>query len=708
MRPWADGEGGLGSVSWRGAGTVNVAAGPSASLEQALAHAARLLEESPALALAQTREIILKAGPHGAARLLQARALEACGQPDQAIATLQALVQQFPNSGAPQVELGLMLGRAGRGNAALHWLARGLGLAPSHPTAWRVFGDHLSAVGDSAGADRAYSMHTRHAAGDPRLMAAGDALIGNRIPEAERLLRAQLQDSPTDVAAIRMLAEVAARLGRLDDAEALLERCLALAPGFHAARQNYAMVLHRANKPEQALQQIERLLADDPRNPGARNLKAVVLCRVGDYLPAIDLYDGILAEYPDHGRIWLSQGHALKTAGLRERAVAAYRRSIELDPGFGEAYWSLANLKTFRFTPADIAAMTAQLQRDDLDAEQRSQFEFALGKAHEDAGDHAASFAHYRAGNEIRRSALPYRADDASTRVRRSRELFTPEFLASRRGSGSAAADPIFIVGLPRSGSTLVEQILSSHPSVEGTMELPEVIALTHDLRRRGADLRGGSYHEVLATLDAGELRALGERYLERTRVQRKTDAPFFIDKMPNNFFHVGLIHLMLPNARIVDVRRHPMACCFSGYKQYFARGQNFSYGLQDIGRYYRDYLSLMAHFDQVLPGRVHRVVYEQLVDDTEARVRELLHYCGLPFDPACLRFFENDRPVRTASSEQVRQPIYREGLDQWRHFEPWLGELKAALGPALDTYPEPPPEAAAVPMPSNATPRGE
>ena len=543
---------------------------------------------------------------------------------------------------------------------------------------------------------------------DPRLLAAGDALVGNRIPEAERLLRAQLQDSPTDVAAIRMLAEVAARLGRLDDAETLLSRCLELAPDFQAARQNYAMVLHRANKPELALEQIQRLLADDPGNPGARNLKAVVLCRVGDYLPAIELYDGILAEYPDHGRIWLSQGHALKTAGLRERAVAAYRRSIALDPGFGEAYWSLANLKTFRFEPADILAMNAQLERSDLDPEQRCQFEFALGKAHEDAGDHAASFAHYRQGNELRRKTLPYRADDASTRVRRSRELFTPAFLASRRGSGSATADPIFIVGLPRSGSTLVEQILSSHPSVEGTMELPEVIALTHDLRRQGADLRGGSYHDVLATLDAGELRALGERYLERTRVQRKTDAPFFIDKMPNNFFHVGLIHLMLPNARIVDVRRHPMACCFSGYKQYFARGQNFSYGLGDIGRYYRDYLSLMAHFDQVLPGRIHRVVYEHLVDDTEAQVRSLLQYCGLPFDPACLRFFENDRPVRTASSEQVRQPIYREGLEQWRHFEPWLGELKATLGQALDTYPEPPPETAAAPTQFNDTPRGE
>jgi len=677
---------------------VSVAQGPLATLAQSLAHAARLLERSPALALAQTEEILRVVGPQPQALLLNAQATEACGRRDVATVALEALVQQVPGWGAPQVELGLMLGRAGRGDAALRWLQPGLELSPEHPHAWRHLGDHLSAVGDEAGAERAYATHIRHAAGDPRLMAAADALAANRIPEAERLLRAQLHESPTDVAAIRMLAEVAARLGRLADAETLLSRCLELAPGFHAARQNYAMVLHRANKPELALAQIERLLADEPGNPGARNLKAVVLCRIGDYLPAIDLYDGILAEYPDHGRIWLSQGHALKTAGLRERAVAAYRRSIALDPGFGEAFWSLANLKTFRFEPEDIDLMLAQLKREDLDAEQRSQFEFALGKAYEDVCDYAPSFAHYRRGNDIRRQALPYRAEDATMRVRRSGELFTPEFLASRRGSGSAAADPIFIVGLPRSGSTLVEQILSSHPAVEGTMELPEVIALTHDLRRQGSDARGGSYHDVLATLDAGELRELGERYLERTRVQRKTNAPHFIDKMPNNFFHVGLIHLMLPNARIVDVRRHPMACCFSGYKQYFARGQNFSYGLADIGRYYRDYLSLMAHFQQVLPGRVHRVVYEDLVEDTQAQVGSLLQYCGLPFDPACLRFFENDRPVRTASSEQVRQPIYREGLDQWRHYRPWLGELEATLGPALETYPEPPPEPATAP----------
>lgn len=677
---------------------MNAVSGPRASLEQALAHALNLLERDPALALAQAEEIIRSVGPHPSARLLRARARRAAGEHALAIDELQALLAAHPGWAQAQVELGLSLGSAGRGSEAIALLQEALPRAPAHPQAWRVLADHLSAIGDSAAADAAYARHTRHACSDPRLMAAADALVANRIPEAEQLLRAHLMRAPTDVAAIRMLAEVAARIGRLDDAATLLARCLDLAPGFEAARQNYAMVLHRANQPEQALAQVEQLLAADPANPGGRNLKAVVLCRLGDYAPAIELYEGILREYPEHGRIWLSFGHALKTAGQRERAIDAYRRSIALDPGFGEAWWSLANLKTFRFEAGDIEAMRGQLTRDDLDPEQRAQFEFALGKAFEDGGDHAASFAHYAAGNALRRAGLPYRADDASARVQRSRALFTPEFLARRAGSGNPAPDPIFVVGLPRSGSTLVEQILASHSLVEGTMELPEVISLTHELRREAGEGRAASYHEVLAQLDGERLRELGDRYLERTRVQRKTGAPFFIDKMPNNFFHVGLIHLMLPNARIVDVRRHPLACCFSGFKQYFARGQNFSYGLEDIGRYYRDYLALMAHFDRVLPGRVHRVVYEQLVDDTETQVRRLLDYCGLAFEPQCLRFFENARPVRTASSEQVRQPIYRGGLDQWRHFEPWLGPLKQALGAALDTWPEAPPELAADP----------
>ena len=675
---------------------MSAVSGPSATLDFALAHATRLLEAQPELAVSQAEEILRTVGDHPPARLLLAKAHAACGRTEDALAELDRLARSHPRWPNPRLESAWLLGRLGRGDEAIQALKSALQIAPNQPRAWLALADHLSAIGDAVGAESAQAQHLRHASADPELMAAGTALAENRIPEAEQRLRQRLQRTPTDVAAIRMLAEVAARLGRLDDSERLLARCIELAPGFHAARQNYAMVLHRANKPTEALAQIDALLATDPANPSARNLKAVVLCRIGDYAPAIDLYDGILREYPEHGRIWLSFGHALKTAGQRERAITAYRRSIELDPGFGEAWWSLANLKTFRFEAADIAAMRSQLTRTDLDAEQHSQFEFALAKALEDAGEYAESFKNYESGNTRRRAQLPYRSEDASLRVRRSVQMFSAEFLRAREGFGNQAPDPIFIVGLPRSGSTLIEQILSSHPAVEGTMELPEIISLTHDLRRSGGEGRNTAYHDVLASLDADRLEQMGGQYLANTRVHRKSGAPFFIDKMPNNFFHVGLIHLMLPRARIIDARRHPLACCFSGYKQYFARGQNFSYGLDDIGRYYRDYVALMAHFDQVLPGRIHRVVYEDMVDDTEAEVRRLLDYCGLPFDPQCLRFFENDRPVRTASSEQVRQPIYRDGVDQWRHYEPWLGPLKAALGDVLDHYPEPPPGVAA------------
>ena len=531
----------------------------------------------------------------------------------------------------------------------------------------------------------------RHAVADPILLEAGRALVDNDIPHAEALLRGRLRRSPTDVAAIRMLAEVAARIGRYEDAAHLLERCLELAPGFHAARQNYAMVLHRGNRPQEALTQVERLLAEDPGNPGYRNLRAVVLCRTGDFGEAIELYEDLLAEHPDQAHVWLSQGHALKTSGLGERAIAAYRRCLELDPGFGDAWWSLANLKTFRFDDADIAAMRAQLQRTDLEDEHRLHLDVALGKALEDRGEYPGSFAHYSRGNALRLARVPYSADATSARLQRAAEIYTPEFFRARAGYGVAAPDPIFIVGMPRAGSTLVEQILSSHPLVEGTMELPEIISLTRALRQQGTDEGPARYHEVLAGLDADAVRELGESYLERTRIQRKAGAPFFIDKMPNNFAHIGLIQLALPNARIVDVRRHPLACGFSLFKQQFARGQDFSYSLDDIGRYYRDYVGLMAHFDKVLPGRIHRIAYEALVDDTEAEVRRLLDHCGLPFEPRCLRFFENDRPVRTASSEQVRQPIYRAGVDHWTHFEPWLGPLKAALGPVLDAWPAAP-----------------
>ncbi len=667
---------------------MSLASQPTANLETALAHASRLLATDPALAGEQAAEIIKAVGDHPMALLLLGASHRARGEIGRALEVLSPLALAQPNSAMTHLELGIALARAKRGDEAGAALRRAIALKPDLPEAWLALGDHLMATGDSEGADAAYASHVRFSTRDPRLLAAATALYENRIPDAEVLLREQLQRSPTDVAAIRMLAEIAARLGRNEDAEHLLARCLELAPSFHAARQNYALVLHRGNKPVQALAEIETLLAVDPANAGYRNLEAVVLCRIGDYEPAIAIYAGILDEYPGHPKIWMSYGHALKTAGYQDRAIAAYRKSLELDPGFGEVWWSLANLKTVRFSEQDLSAMRRQLEKPELASEDRQHLEFAIGKALEDISDYEASFQHYAQGNALRRAELLYKADDTSARVRRIKHGYTRAFFEKRLGFGAQAPDPIFIVGLPRAGSTLLEQILSSHSLVEGTMELPEITSMTRILRKQGDASQATPYHDVLETLDADELRDLGQRYIEHTRIQRKTEAPFFIDKMPNNFAHIGLIQLMLPNAKIIDARRHPLACCFSGFKQYFARGQSFSYSLDDIGRYYRDYVELMAHFDEALPGRIHRVIYERMVDDTEGEVRRLLDYCGLPFEEQCLRFFENERPVRTASSEQVRKPIYREGVDHWRHYEPWLGPLKTALGPVLQAYP--------------------
>ncbi len=523
---------------------------------------------------------------------------------------------------------------------------------------------------------------------NPRLRLAAIAMNRNDIPQAEQLLKAHLHEAPTDVPAIRMLAEVAMRIGRDDDARKLLERALELAPGFMPARYQLAVLMHRQNEPSGALAEVERLLAADPRNPGYRNLAAVILSRVGEYERSSRIYAGLLKEHPANTKVWLSYGHVLKTEGRQDESIDAYRRSITLDPAFGEAYWSLANLKTFRFTEADLAAMRSGLENPAVDDVNRVHLHFALGKAHEDAGEYAASFEHYAKGNALHREHNRYDANVNTRRVEQLKTVFTRELFAARAGSGCQAGNPIFIVGMPRAGSTLLEQILSSHSAIEGTTELPEIITLARELRAQSDSDDIGTYAEVLATMSPQALREVGERYMERTRVHRKTDRPYFIDKMPNNFLHVAIIQLALPNAKIIDARRHPVACGFSNFKQHYARGQRFSYDLTDLGRYYRDYVLLMSHFDAVLPGRVHRVLYEQIIEDTEGEVRRLLDYCGLPFEPECLRFFENERPVRTASSEQVRQPIYRDGMEQWRHYECWLGPLKAALGPVLDAYP--------------------
>jgi tetratricopeptide (TPR) repeat protein len=519
-----------------------------------------------------------------------------------------------------------------------------------------------------------FEHRVRQGVQNPELMRAALALHDNQLSVAEPILRAHLKADPFDVTAIRMLAELAGRIGRYKDAETLLRRALELAPDWEAARANLATCLYRQNRPGEAIDELTHLLRDDPDNIAHANLKAAALGRIGGFDEAISLYEQVLKDAPNQPKVWMSYGHMLKTVGRQPDGVAAYRRALEIAPALGEVWWSLANLKTVKFTVEDLAAMEAALARDDISDEDRFHLDFALGKAREDAGDYASSFAHYAAGNALRRTKIVYDADETESFVDRSIALFTPELLAERAGQGCPAPDPIFILGMPRAGSTLVEQILSSHSLVEGTSELPDIPALA----------RVENYPDNLASLPAAKLRELGETYLARAAIQRRTDKPFFIDKLPNNWAHTGFIRLILPNAKIIDARRNALACCFSNFKQHFARGQAFSYDLTDMGRYYRDYTRLMAHFDVADPGAVTRVIYEQLVDDLDGQVQALLAALGLPFEEACLRFHETDRAVRTASSEQVRRPIFRDGVEGWRGFEPFLGPLKAALGPDL------------------------
>ncbi len=675
-------------------GTAKGSTEPTTAVDAALAHAFNMLNGQPDAALRQGLETLKVVSNHPIATLVVGSAERLMGNTTAALATLGRLARSQPRAAAVHFEYGLALAAAGRTKDAIASIRHAAQLNPTLSGVWRALADQLRASGDAQAADSAYMAHVKAGTRDPRLLRPAEAMCKNDIPNAEALLRAHLRDFPTDVAALRMLAETVARRGRLAESETLLLRCLELAPSFAEARANYAMVLERSNRQVEALQQIDRLLAADPANPYYRNLKGSALVGIGEYQQASELFGKLVAEYPAHPKSWVSYGNVLKTTGRQDEAIRAYRKSAQLRPALGEAWWSLSNLKTYSFSPADIAAMQGELARKDAAENDRLLLHFALGKACEDSAQFEQSFQHYAAGNHLRHAQLRYKPEHTTGFVERARALLTPEFVRERATVGCPVPDPIFIVGLPRAGSTLVDQILSSHPLVEGTMELSDIISLARSLDRlddSDTDEQSEGYPQVLATLAPERWRQLGEQYISRTRIQRKTAAPFFIDKTPNNFLHLGMILLALPNAKVIDVRRHPLACCFSVFKQYFARGQSFSYSLEDVGRFYCDYVELMAHFDRVLPGRVYRIHYESLVEHTDTEVRALLDHCRLPFEENCLRFYENRRAVRTASSEQVRRPIFREGLEQWRHYEPWLEPLKAALGPVLEAYPQVP-----------------
>ena len=524
----------------------------------------------------------------------------------------------------------------------------------------------------------------------PELLTAISFMAADRLLEAEKLCRRFLMQNKTHVEGMRLLAEIATRNNILEDAEFLLESLIEFAPDHVEGNIQYANILLRRQRFHRAYDQAKRVFDQYPQARERTQLVYASACfGVGKNDEAIEHYLNMIKSNPNDPRLFISLGHIHNAQGDRDKAVTAFKQAYELSPHFGDAYWSLANTKSYKFDDQQISAMQTAEASSAIPLIDQVQINFALGKAFEDQQDYANAFVHYSKGNALKKSTSDYGAEQLRRRIDSQISVCTAEFFQSKQGVGNPVTDPIFIVGLPRSGSTLLEQILASHSQVDGTMELHNILDLAKRLRGRGDDSEGQPrYPRIFTELEDSFFERFGTQFIQDTQVHRDS-APFFIDKMPNNFFHIGLIKLILPNAKVIDARRHPMACCFSGFKQLFGEGQEFSYGLEDIGNYYRQYISLMDHWDKVLPGFVLRVQHEDVVEDLETQVRRILDFCGLPFEQACLDFHKTERSVRTPSAEQVRQPIYKTGLDQWRNFEEHLQPLIDALGPeVLQRYP--------------------
>ncbi len=582
----------------------------------------------------------------------------------------------MPEYGRAWQESGHLARAEGRNADAVAAYQRATRFNPALDASWRA----LAELQSGAEARAAQAQAERIASLPRELVAVTHHLHEGRLLRAEEVCRYFLRSNPKHVEGMRLLAQIGIKLGILDDAEFLLESASVFEPANVQVRLDYIDALRRRQKFAKAREEAESLYDSDPGNPLFQSHLAIESMQTGDYDRAFALFEQVLEKVPGDPATLTSCGHALKTTGKSDEAVASYRAAFTAKPEHGDAWYALANLKTYEFTDAEISTMEEQVARPDLAFMDRVHLSFALGKAHEDRKNYEASFGWYEQGNALKRAQTRYDADTMSAELAKQAEFCTPELFAKHAGAGHDAPDPIFILGLPRAGSTLLEQILASHSQVDGTLELPDILALAHQLRGRKAGQ--SRYPQVLHELSDEQLTTFGEQFIENTRVHRQ-GAPFFIDKMPNNFRHIGLIHLILPNAKIIDARRAPMDCCFSGFKQLFAEGQEFTYGLTEIGRYYTDYVDLMQHWDEVLPGKVLRVQHEDVLDDPEGQIRRMLDHCGLPFEESCLNFHQTDRAVRTASSEQVRQPINRKGQGAWVPFDPWLGDLREALGAA-------------------------
>lgn len=639
-----------------------------------LASAKRKLASGEVGAALQEVDAVLAGSPDDPDALyLSAVALRFGGELDAALQTLLRLKTVAPSHSRAHQEEGHVHRDAGRADQALRAYSRAITLNPALDASLRESIKLLAQGRRERPAIRLQVQLDALLALPAELRTVMDLVAQNKLVKAEGLCRNFLRNHPDDVEAMRLLADIAVKLGVLDDAEFLLESAAVFAPDNLPVQLDYVQVLRKRQKFQAALDQARQLLERYPANVQVQSLAAIEHMQTGDFDSAVSLLDQVLEQVPGDPRTLVTYGHALKTEGRTSAAIERYQQAIDTYAEHGESYYALANLKTYRFDDAEIERMEALQRSGNLGLMDGVYVSFALAKGHEDAGRYEQAFRCYEQGNALKKAQSRYDADRMGDEMRSVASLCSREFFAERAGYGAAAPDPIFVVGLPRAGSTLLEQILASHSQVDGTLELPNILSLSQRLRRREG------YPEALTQLSADECRELGETYLEETAIHR-SGAPLFVDKMPNNFRHIGLIKLILPNAKIIDARREPMACCFSGFKQLFAEGQEFSYSLSDIGRYYRDYVALMAHWDDVLPGSVIRVQHEDVVADLDGQVRRLLDLCGLAFEPECLAFHETERSVRTPSSEQVRQPIFTDGLQQWRHFEPWLDPLKVAL----------------------------
>ena len=553
-------------------------------------------------------------------------------------------------------------------------------LNPALPASWNALQALYRISGRAADSELAAQHVSKLAALPVEIVTARSLLADGNVNEAEDIIRPFLMQHREHIEGMRLLAKIALENEYPKDAEILLESVLELAPDYHAARYEYVLALIDLHKHGKAREEIEKLIADDPANPANRVTHASILVALGELEEAVVRYRKIIEERPQDADVTHSLGHALKTLGQHEDAVAAYHRATGIRASFGEAYWSLANLKTYRFTDEELDCMREQETQATATAEDRYHLCFALGKGLEDRREYAESFSYYESGNALKKLECRYRAGPQEWSSHRLREICVAEFFAEREGWGcdSATPTPIFVLGLPRAGSTLLEQILASHSEVEGTMELANIPRLVGSLSARER-LGQTPYPKLLAELTAEECLQFGENYLRDTMDYRSGKA-YFIDKMPNNFRNIGIIQLILPNAKIIDARRDPMDCGFSNFKQLYANGHHFSYGLEDIGRYYSKYVEMMEHWDRVLPGRVLRVQHEDVIDDLEGSVRRMLDFCDLPFEQSCVEFHKTERRVHTASSEQVRRPINRDGVDRWKSYEEWLEPLKLGL----------------------------